>query len=613
MESKKKILIIVAIVLVIIIALAGTVAGMIITGKIAITARQKIAKGFSDIENKISISELEEKSKDQEKLRQTPFESETVITGKVNKMELSNTNTEVEELLKEIENTVNNIKITNTIKADLKNNIVNEKISANLADIVKEISADVEYKNDRISLKSKELNDKYITFTKSDIEENDQYEEFTEIFDMFEGICKGEVTSLYLTDEEKAYFEENYQGIFSEYITDDMLKEEKTSIMVDGQKKECKNINFTLNKNQIVELVGRCLKKLEGDEKGKQIIISKIKSVVTTFGEEDLKEMIENIKYKVLYLEESTTIKISVYCTMFKTYGFNIEIYSNDNENYVVDLSLGKGEDNVKISTKQKEILNAKKTKDRIEVAIIGEGENSGVLVIKTNGTQKTATLEINDVENNLKITGTLTNEQVTKTANENKSKNTIQIVLQGEDKNIDVTLNIDTNLRYVNSIEKTEYTDTNSINIITAEQLEIQQYLTEVQNNSMSLVLNATQNSKLIEKIYEVITLYNSMKANQDQSAQTFNNMFRVYIGIRKGSEMKTLLNQVLTSNSLHKSHQVAVSIVEGENTLVNAITNPDEIKSAMDKIGEDNEYQVLVTSVNEEGYVTGIEIRKQ
>ena len=70
----------------------------------------------------------------------------------------------------------------------------------------------------------------------------------------------------------------------------------------------------------------------------------------------------------------------------------------------------------------------------------------------------------------------------------------------------------------------------------------------------------------------------------------------------------MKTLLNQVLTSNSLHKSHQVAVSIVEGENTLVNAITNPEEIKSAMDKIGEDNEYQVLVTSVNEEGYVTGI-----
>ena len=161
MESKKKILIIVAIVLVIIIALAGTVAGMIITGKIAITARQKIAKGFSDIENKISISELEEKSKDQEKLRQTPFESDTVITGKVNKMELSNTNTEVEELLREIENTVNNIKITNTIKADLKNNIVNEKISANLADIVEEISADVEYNNDRISLKSKELNDKY--------------------------------------------------------------------------------------------------------------------------------------------------------------------------------------------------------------------------------------------------------------------------------------------------------------------------------------------------------------------------------------------------------------------------------------------------------------------
>ena len=611
MESKKKILIIVAIVLVIIIALAGTVAGMVMTGKIAITTRQKIAKGLSDIGNE--ISELEGKSKEQEKLMQTPFESETTITGKVNKMELNNTNG-MEEILKELENVVNNTKITNTLKADLKNNIINEKISVNLADIIEEISADVEYNNDRISLKSKELNDKYITFTKSDIEGNDQYEEYTEIFDIFAGICKREISSLYLTDEEKDYFAENYHGIFSEYITDDMLREEKISIVVDGQKKECNNINFTLNKNQIVELVGRCLKKFEGDEKGKQIIISKFQSVVSTFGEEDLKEMIENLKYRILYLEDNTTMKISLYCTMFKTYGFSIEFYSNNDENYIVDLTLGKKEENLKISTKQREILKAKKTKDRIELSIIGEGENSVVVVIKTNGTQKTATLEINDVQDNVKIIGTLTNEQITKTANENESKNTIQIVLQVEDDNMDITLNIDTNLKYVNSIEEIEYTDTNSINIITAEQAEVQQYLTEVKNNSMALVVNATQNSKLIEKIYEVITLYNSMKeTSQNQSAQTFNNMFRVYIGIRKGSEMKTLLNQVLTSNSLHKSHQVAVSIVEGENTLVNAITNPEEIKSAMDKIGEDNEYQVLVTSVNEEGYVTGIEIRKQ
>ncbi len=611
MESKKKILIIVAIVLVIIIALAGTVAGMVMTGKIAITTRQKIAKGLSDIGNE--ISELEGKSKEQEKLMQTPFESETTITGKVNKMELNNTNG-MEEILKELENVVNNTKITNTLKADLKNNIINEKISVNLADIIEEISADVEYNNDRISLKSKELNDKYITFTKSDIEGNDQYEEYTEIFDIFAGICKREISSLYLTDEEKDYFAENYQGIFSEYITDDMLREEKISIVVDGQKKECNNINFTLNKNQIVELVGRCLKKFEGDEKGKQIIISKFQSVVSTFGEEDLKEMIENLKYRILYLEDNTTMKISLYCTMFKTYGFSIEFYSNNDENYIVDLTLGKKEENLKISTKQREILKAKKTKDRIELSIIGEGENSVVVVIKTNGTQKTATLEINDVQDNVKIIGTLTNEQITKTANENESKNTIQIVLQVEDDNMDITLNIDTNLKYVNSIEEIEYTDTNSINIITAEQAEVQQYLTEVKNNSMALVVNATQNSKLIEKIYEVITLYNSMKeTSQNQSAQTFNNMFRVYIGIRKGSEMKTLLNQVLTSNSLHKSHQVAVSIVEGENTLVNAITNPEEIKSAMDKIWEDNEYQVLVTSVNEEGYVTGIEIRKQ
>lgn len=612
MEIKKKILITVAIILIIIIALAWTVAGMIMTGKIAITTRQKLAKGFSDMGSE--ISELEGKSKEQEKLMQTPFESETTITGKINKMELSNT-TGVEEILKEIENVVNNTKITNTLKADLKNNIIKEKISVNLADIVEEISADVEYNNDRISLNSKELNDKYITFTKSDIEGNDQYEEYTEIFDIFEGICKRETANLYLTDEEKAHFAENYKEIFSEYITDDMIKEEKINIIVDGKTKQCDNINFTLNKNQIVELVGRNLKKLEEDEKGRQIIISKFQSVVPTFGEEDLNEMIENFKYKILYLEDSTTMKISVYCTMFKTYGFNMEFYSNDNENYIVDLSLGREEDNLKISTKQGEILNAIKAKDRIEINIVEEGESLAKAVIKTNGTQKNATLEINDAQDNVKITATLTNEQITKTANESKSNNTIQVILQVEDNNIDITLNIDTDLKYVNSIEETTFTESNSINIVSSTQEEQQQYLNEIQNNSMNLVLNATQNSKLIQTIYKFYAgiMQGSTGQNSSQGAQEFNNMFRVYIGILKGSRMKTLLRQVSTSNSLNEDHQVGVSIVENGNTLLDAITNPEEINSAMDKIKEDDEYQVLVTSVNEEGYVTAIEIRKQ
>lgn len=611
MKSKKKILIIVVIVLIIIIALAGTVAGMIMTGKVAITTRQKLAKGLSDIGKELSTTELEEKLKEQEKLYETPFESETTITGKVNKMELNNT-TGMEEILEELENVVNNTKITNIIKADLKNNIMNEKISVNLADVVEEISADVEYNNDRISLKSKELNDKYITFTKNDVESSYQYEELAEIFDLLEGICKKETNSLYLTDEEKSHFAENYQGIFSEYIKDDMLKEEKISIMVDGEIKQCDNINFTLNKNQIVELVGKYLKKLEEDEKGKQIIISKIKLLGTTFEEEDLQEMIDDLKDELMYLEDNTTIKVSLYCTMFKTYGFNIEIHSD--EDYLVNLVLGKEEDNLKISSTEGEVLNAVISEDKTEITITG-GENTAVIAIKTNGTQKIVTLEINDVQDNVKIIATLTNEQITKMENENKSNNKIQIFLQVEDNNIDITLSIDTNLRYVNSIEETTFTDSNSMNLVTSETSEQQQYINEVQNNGMTLVQKATQHSKLIQAIYKSYTgIMNGVTGQvSNQDVQTFNNMFKNYVGIQTGSTMRVLLNQLSTSNSTNEIHKVAVSIVEDGNTLLNATTNPDEISTAIDNINPVNEYEVLGTSVDEAGYITGIEIRKK
>lgn len=97
MRSKKKVLIIVAIVLIIVIALAGTVAGMIKTGKVAITNKQKVAKGLADITNSIKISQLEEDYKEYKKLRTMPFEAENIITANINQIELDNT-TGVEEI-----------------------------------------------------------------------------------------------------------------------------------------------------------------------------------------------------------------------------------------------------------------------------------------------------------------------------------------------------------------------------------------------------------------------------------------------------------------------------------------------------------------------------------
>ena len=613
MKSKKKILIIVAIILVIILALAGTVAGMIMTGNLAITTRQKFAKGLSEIGSKASISQLDEKLKEQQKIQTTPFESETTITGKVNKIELDNTT--LEEIVKEVENVINNTKITNTLKADLKNKIINNNITVNLSDVVEEISADLEYSNDTISIKSKELNDKYITFSKNDIESDNQYEELANIFDIFEKICNNGTTNLYLTDTEKAHFIENYQAIFSSYITDNMLMESKTDITVDGETKQCDSINFTLDKNQIVELVGKYIKKLEEDEKGKQIILSKIQSIVKTFEEEDLQEIIEELKYNLLYLEDNTIMKVSIYCTMFKTYGFNIDFYLNDSEYTKAKFIMGKEEEELNISTNEGVVLKAIKVPNRTEINIFGEGDNSAIITAKTNGTQKTITIDINDVKDNVKLNLILTNDQITNTSNESKSNNTLQVVLQVGNNNVDITLNIDTDKRYVNTIEKTEITDSNSVNIVTADAQEGQEYINGIQNNLITLMQKATQNSKLIQQIYRTLIggISGTTQQTTNQDIQTFNNMFKGYVGTQEGLAMRTLLQQVSTSNITNEYHKITVSIVEDGETKLNATANPEEIRSAINSIELSNYYEVLATSVDSAGYITGIEIRKK
>ena len=223
MKNKKKTLIIVAIVLVIIIALAGTVAGFILTGKVAVTSKQKLAKGISDLTSMMSMAELEKNSKEMEKMQTTPFELKNTITANINKMELDNSS-EIKEILDEIQNVVKDTTITNTIQADFKNNIIKESLNINLADIVEEISADVEYNKDSLLLRSKELNEKYIKVNKSDLmNSTEEYSELLEVFELLEGICSNTNTNLYITEAEKAHFSENYKDIFSNYIKDDMI------------------------------------------------------------------------------------------------------------------------------------------------------------------------------------------------------------------------------------------------------------------------------------------------------------------------------------------------------------------------------------------------------
>lgn len=587
MKNKKKILIIVAIVLVIIIALAGTTLGMILTGKVAITSRQKLSRGLVELADKISTSEVEENSKEYEKLHTTPFEMKEVITADINKIELEDANG-MEDLLNEIKNVVQDTTITNTLQADFKNNIIKDNLKINLGDVVEEISADVEYNNDTISLRSKELNEKYLSITKNDALLNNEYEDLLEVFELFENICKKETTSINLTDAEKAHFKENYKDIFSNYIADIIIKEEKTTILVDGENIECTDVNFTLDKNQIAELAGKYLSKLEEDKEGQNIIINKIQSVVNSFEEQDLIELIDDLKYELSHLEDEVSIKVSIYCTMFKTYGMNIKIDGMvDGTNTTVEMNtiLGKSSDVITITFPIGDI-SIKKETDKTDM-----------------------TLEVYAEEYDIEFKITLTSEIVAKTENSKTARSTMGLLLKEGENNIDITLNMDTSLIYLSSIDTTVQSS-NSLNLI-KDSDRLQEYLNELMNNLTTIMQNSTQNSRLVQMIYSLVNQSSSMPGTVQPTAKEFNSMFQDYTGNPSGSEIKSLLQTLATNNEINTMHRISVSIVENEVTILNPTTDSQEISASILNVRPSNQYTILVTSLDDAGYITGIQIK--
>ena len=612
-DSSKKIIIILAIIVVILIALAGTAAAMIITGQVAITAEQKLAKGLSDIGSKMSLSELEEKLKENEKLYETPFEAETTITANINRIDLENT-VGMEELIDEIKNTINNSKLTNTVKADLKNNLIVENLKLNLNGIVEEISADIEYDGDQLSLRSKELNEKYITFTKSDAELSEEYNSLVQIFDALEEICKPKDTSLYLTKEEKAHFAEYYEGMLSNYITEDMISEENATILLDGvNTKNCSKISFTLDKNQIIELFGQYLSKLESDTVGKQIIVDKM-SVLGTFEETDLQDYIDGLRYDILSLNNETTIKFSLYCTMFKTYGFDFEI--NEDANYKMSVIFGKDVDEIYLTKNNEEILNITKSKDSILISSQNEQIDLSINIKKVDN-KDVISLHIKELESQDGFSITLSNEQISKTATGNISKTTIEFLIESRDNTIDFELDIDSNIRYVDSIDSTVINSSNSIDLVNSSETELQEYIDEITNNATGMMQAMVENSRLVNMIYSIYSSYENayggmLNGDTSMTASEFNSMFANYTGTLTGLQARRLLSQLATNNSTN-SHKVAVSITDSGNTLLNSTDYYSGISLADSLINITGYYTVLVNEVDEAGYITSIEIRKQ
>ena len=617
-NNNKKVIVIILIVLFVLIGLAASVLAMVLTGNIALNNEQKLAKGLKDTITKISEMYPEEENnfiQDYNKMYITPFEQETVITGSINQLDIGEMeeNEEAKQMLTAIKEFVAGTKITNTIQADLNNRIIKENLKLGIEGAVEEISLDLEYNNNIIGFRSKELNEKYLTISKSDIEANEQYEDLIEIFEMIENVSKKtNFEALTFTDEEKLYFQENYTNIFRNYLTEETIIQTEGTITVDGKMKECSVVTLSFDKQKIQAIVGEILQKFESDITGKSIIVNKFKVLSEEFTEEDLLDIVAEIRDGVVNLKKDERIALTVYGTNFKTYAIELEIYENEQATKI-SLVLGKDIINLDVSDAVTKILTGTIVSNQVNV-IIPDEEETMTLNLKKQGNITEFIVNGKGEEYNNSVI--FTHEQFTKTELETKERYSIRYSLNAEDGGGDFTINVDSNFKYIDSIATTTFTNENSLNTISGNTTDLQNYINTVKTNGMDVLQKAQEKSGFIKQVLDIMQLNQNIgdetiNVTTMPTSQTFNSQFDIYNGVQKGSVIKSLLEKVGTNNQ-NSTHIVTVVIVGPDNSIMLNTSNSVEMVIAMNDIVNSGEYIVAMAQYDEEGYLKTIAIKK-
>lgn len=105
-------------------------------------------------------------------------------------------------------------------------------------------------------------------------------------------------------------------------------------------------------------------------------------------------------------------------------------------------------------------------------------------------------------------------------------------------------------------------------------------------------------------------------------QSVSTFNNQFNKYQGNQKGSAVKKLLEEVVTSNKTNENtskHYVNVNI-KNDNAIMNmngagvfSYSDAASLTQAASKITTSAKYEVVMDNVDTDGYINEITITKK
>lgn len=559
------------------IVIVGGMLYLIKIEKLALTKEQKINKGINEIAKNIEEKNLTKKYIE-EKMSAINSDTNTfTLTANVNEFDMKYFNG-YKDILDEIKDMINNTKISSTIEKNSEDKTLNQKFSIEVGNVINSLSEEFIYNTKQMGFRIEELNSKYILIDKDAMKVFYPEYIYNGVFETFDKVFNINIKNLELTDEEIEYFVENYKNIILENIKIDSIEEKPTTIMLNGKQRNCSEVTIRLDNEQFSKIFTDILEKFEEDEKGKNILISKLILLNEDFNINDLEDTLEEIETDMPEIKETEFI-LKLYCNYLNTYGYEIEKVSTDNnfkirnlfDNDYNEIEISNGESSINIVNRTKELqINSmlKNDEERIHF-VYNEKDGIGEGRIDFLGlSNKMFNIGINTNFKNIKDVEISLNTKY-----------------EDSDNNIDITFNIRKTMENTaNNINK-QLNNTNSIDIFSYTNEEMEEYINTVFNNLDKLINIATNNSNLLgiyyrffsSQISEALNLsknsliemfkqdgnlgwikYNTSLYVDYQGADIFNSPFLELEGDQIGLALDTLKESVDKINETNQSHKI-------------------------------------------------------
>lgn len=441
------------------------------------------------------------------------------ISANVDSFDVSSSTAKVDKsTVKTVLDIINSSKLGATVKYDGK-----EKVAASLNGKIDnvELSGEVVYDGEKVAVRSEEINPKWLSISKEDIEEMMESEgvDFEQIESMINKMTDQMIEtakSLEIDEKTQKEIAERYNNVLKDFINKKSkdIESEKDKVKVDGKSKNCEKLTLELDGEDVKDLLIEYIDTFKSDKKLQEIVKNLTRTSIETYYEyasiddekPDIDEIwdeaiseLDELKDEIKDLDLDIEVVLTVYATNTDVYRTDISIFVENmeiilestfnKEDTVIDVAMKSSGIKVDVATitikSEKNSASVKvETAEGIEDYL---GEKMYLEIVCKNDDKKTELTISADLGKNGKASIALVSNVDKNEDNEYAAETSLNFDIDIEDViTTKGSLNIKSNIKVGNvsipSISEAETVDAN-------DQEAVAEYMTEAQTNIVELM----------------------------------------------------------------------------------------------------------------------------